>query len=306
MRITGKSAVIQKQSSLVDQSSKSDNEGPSGAGRKATSKCASTLEFQVLEAEHGHRHQLPQFHEDIENKRRYQLRRRVLRRERSKFKKPRESVESDVTVADRRWLMKLLEESDSDGSELDEGETARLYARFEHDLPLCLKIHRTQRKFQKQYHADAENAQFRYYAAGMLNEENDQFSDHQQQLLQQFEYQPLVPPSSSNGILRRRRKRKSLASPSFMSLDAEEGEETLSVKSDPDDDFGDDWQAIITSEPCETSTDVAAPVGSCNQSQWDAVMSEVCSRASGSTEKKGGEMKAMYSFECEYFVDAFN
>jgi len=74
-----------------------------------------------------------------------------------------------------------------------------------------------------------------------------------------------------------------------MSLDAEEGEETLSVKSDPDDDFGDDWQAIITSEPCETSTDVAAPVGSCNQSQWDAVMSEVCSRASGSTEKKAAK-----------------
>ncbi len=83
-----------------------------------------------------------------------------------------------------------------------------------------------------------------------------------------------------------RRKRKSLASPSFMSLDAEEGEETLSVKSDADDDFGDDWQAIITSEPCESSTggsgDAASNLG---QSQWDAVMSEVCSRASKSSKK---------------------
>lgn len=73
MRITGKSAVAQKQSSLVDQSSKSDCEGQSGAGRKTASKCANTLEFQVLEAKHGYRQQLPQFREDIENKRRLQF-----------------------------------------------------------------------------------------------------------------------------------------------------------------------------------------------------------------------------------------
>lgn len=71
MRITGKSAIIQKQSSSLDQSSKSDSEGHSGAGRKATSKCSNTLEYQVLDAEHGHRRQLPQFREDIENKRRF-------------------------------------------------------------------------------------------------------------------------------------------------------------------------------------------------------------------------------------------
>ncbi|KAI6219183.1 hypothetical protein M3Y99_01668500 [Aphelenchoides fujianensis] len=78
-------------------------------------------------------------------------------------------------LGEREFLLKLLLDESDEDSGTDEVMT-------EEELRHMIRIHRKRRQLQKKYHDRTLNAQYTYYAAGMLSEQ-DRFPDHQKAVL---------------------------------------------------------------------------------------------------------------------------